>query len=520
MKIKENLLLLALGSLYALGFPNIINSSFLITPIIAITGLFLTLFKEKRFKCLVVKFLIFAVGFNLTGYYWIAETLTEFGHIPYILSLLINSLFSLIIMPYMWIVVTYIYFLNKRGDFKVNSGLQVTLLSISLTLIEYFTPQQFDSFLGSPWIEVSEYLGFASLSGVAIYSFFSFLIVFEIIHFIHSKRISKLNCGFILVFIIANPFLSNKVQTSSKTTNFNLRVVQANISNFLKVESEKGGYATSSQVIEKYRDLSNKPYTQNKDIDLIIWPETAYPFSVNTDKIIEETLIPIVWDEVVKFNNTDLITGGYESKHTESFYLSDYNTAFHINSDGKLVQTYNKKILIPFGETLPFGSFNKYLSKYLTNISFFASGEKFTVFNLKKDINAISTICYEILKPEFIREYLNSIDQKAHFMINITNDSWYGDTMEPYQHLFLSKWRALEFNIPIVRSTNTGITSVIYPNGLESVRSGLFKEENLDITLELKDRQSTIYQRFGLSFLYVIMLLLVIFQYLGFKNEK
>jgi apolipoprotein N-acyltransferase len=105
-------------------------------------------------------------------------------------------------------------------------------------------------------------------------------------------------------------------------------------------------------------------------------------------------------------------------------------------------------------------------------------------------------------------------------MINITNDSWYGNTMEPYQHLFLSKWRALEFNIPIIRSTNTGITSIIYPNGLESVRSELFREQNLDITLELKDRQSTIYQRFGLSFLYVIMFLLVIFQYLGLKNEK
>lgn len=520
MKISIILLLLALGSLYALGFPNIINDSFLVTPIVALTGLLNLLFKERRFKFLILKVLIFALGFNLTGYYWIADTLTEFGHLPYALSLLINTLFSLIVMPYMWIVAVLIYFLNRKNLFKIKSGLQVALLAVIFTLIEYFTPQQFDSFFGSPWIAISQHLGFASISGVAIYSFFSFIVVFEILHYMHSKKVSKINITCVLLFVVSNPLLSKKIKNNFSSTNFNIRVVQANISNFLKVESEKGGYATSSQVIERYKKLSNLNYLANKKIDLIIWPETAYPFSVKTDKQMQETLIPLVWEEVVKYSDTELLTGGYESKHNNGYYLSDYNAAFHIDKNGKLLKTYNKKILIPFGETLPFGSLNKYLSKYLTNISFFATGEKFTVFNFNKNINAISTICYEILKPEFIREYLNSVKDDIAFMINMTNDSWYGDTMEPHQHLFLSKWRAMEFNIPIIRSTNTGITSVIYPNGLESPRTKLFEAENLDLTLNLKTRRSTIYQRFGLGFLYVIMLLLVIFQLLGLKNEK
>lgn len=519
MKTKSSLLLLVLGSFYALGFPNIFTTSFLVTPIIGMTGLLLIILKEKKLKNLILKFLIFAIGFNLTGYYWIADTLTEFGHLPYILALLINSLFSLIVMPYMWPLLVVIYYLNKKNHFKIKSGLDVISLAILFTLTEYFFPQQFDSFLGSPWIAVSEYLSFASISGVAIYSFFSFLIVFEIIHFTHTKKTSKLNITFILLFIILNPLLAKKIK-QKEGTEFNLRLVQANISNFLKVESEKGTYATSAQVINRYKELSLKEFKNSKKIDLIVWPETAYPFSVSTDKEITETLIPLVWNEVVSYQKTDLITGGYESKHTESFYLSDYNTAFHINSQGKLIQTYNKKVLIPFGETLPFGPLNQYLSQYLTNISFFAVGEKFTVFNLNKNINAIASICYEILKPEFIREYLNKIDQNVHFMINITNDSWYGDTMEPYQHLFLSKWRALEFGIPIIRSTNTGVTSVINIDGTESKRTKLFNAENLDLSLNIQPRSSTIYQHFGISFLYVIMLLCLIFQYLGFKNEK
>lgn len=521
MNIKTNITLLLAGSLYALGFPNIINSSLLVTPIVSLVILFNILFKEKKLKSLIGKALIFCLGFNLTGYYWIADTIQEFGGLPYPVALLVNTLFSIIVMPYLWPVIILIFFLQKKKMLILNNGLKVFSVAILFTLVEFFTPQQFDSFLGSPWIIFSKYLGFASIAGVTIYSFFSFLVVFETMKFMKFRKVSKVNVIMVLLFIVLNPIISKTKDDQNKTL-FNIRLVQGNISNFLKVESEKGALATSSQVINRYKDLSTRPYNEAFQVDLIIWPETAYPFSIIPEKNLEETLIPMAFNEVVQFTKADLLVGGYESIHNNNLYMSDYNTAFHINSLSQIEKTYNKKVLIPFGETLPFGIFNKYLSAYFKNIAFFAEGTKATVFNFNKGVNGIATICYEVLKTNYIRSYLNETKEKIDIMINLTNDSWYGDTLEPYQHLFLSKWRSVEYDIPIIRSTNTGISSVINRDGTESERTNLFKAENLDLQLEITPRTATLYQRYGISLIYLLFILGLIFHYLGLKlkNEK
>jgi apolipoprotein N-acyltransferase len=96
-----------------------------------------------------------------------------------------------------------------------------------------------------------------------------------------------------------------------------------------------------------------------------------------------------------------------------------------------------------------------------------------------------------------------------HLIVNHTNDSWYGDTAEPHQHLFLSKWRALEFRLPIVRSTNTGISSVIYPDGSESRRLGVGEKGSLDVAVPLGSGEATPYQRFGIYPLVALFVLLL-----------
>jgi apolipoprotein N-acyltransferase len=136
---------------------------------------------------------------------------------------------------------------------------------------------------------------------------------------------------------------------------------------------------------------------------------------------------------------------------------------------------------------------------YLENhMSFFARGDQFTLFKIGNNASFISAICYEILFPQYIRKYLNSSKEQPQFIINLTNDSWYGRTSEPYQHLFLSHWRAVEFNLPVVRMTNTGYSSVLYPDGSESKRTQLYTQEIVDLDLKTFERVPTIYQRWGI----------------------
>ncbi|MCT4640915.1 MAG: apolipoprotein N-acyltransferase [Bacteriovoracaceae bacterium] len=513
----KKLIYIIAGSIYALGFPSVFGESLLITPIIGLVILFNGLIKKTTLKQDFLTVLLFCLGFNLTGYYWIADTLTEFGNLPYFLALVLNSLFAFIVAPYLWAFIILKKYILKNA--KLNNSLHIVCLAIIVTTFEFITPQQFDSFLGSPWIYFSKHLGFASIAGVSVYSFFSFILVFEVIRFLKTNTFGIANLLMIFFFIILNPLIVKEPNTN-QSKNLNIRMVQANISNYLKVDSEKGTYASSKQVIEKYKNLSLKEHNFKENIDLIIWPETAYPYSIYTNlSDLKETLIPTVFVEIINKMNSQLFIGGYDSQSSKAFYQSDYNTAFHISKEGRLIDTYHKRILIPFGETLPFGPLNEKLSKLFTNIAFFATGKKSTLFKFNNGVKSIASICYEGLKPFYIRDYLNNA-KDADLMINLTNDSWYGKTMEPFQHLFLTKWRALEFNLPILRSTNTGITSFIKSDGTESKRTELFKGENLDLRLSIPKRSPTIFQTFGFIAIFPFWIICLIFSLLEVKLKN
>ncbi len=524
-KIKPYAFLFLAGALYALGYPSRISESLIITPMISIGILFHYLLKTDSLKQKIKYLLSFNLIFNLVGYYWIADTLVEFGELPYPVAILLNALFALIITPHFWVAILGLHFFKgKLQTIKNKSfGLFALSLSIALTILEYYTPQQFNVFLGQPLVSISQYLGFAHISGLPIYSFFSYLLVFEFLNVLEFKRFSKINYFSILIFILLNPILVPK-KNEKEIKKVNVRLVQANISNFLKVDSEKGTYASTRQVIERYENLSLKETDLTEALDLIIWPETAYPFSLRSNpEDLKNTALPLAFINVTKTSKADLFTGGYDSQNTlqnDAYFKTEHNTAFHISKDGTLNDTYNKRELIPFGETLPFGFLNQYLSKFIDNISFFKEGEKFTLFSLDNGMKFFSTICYELLKPKFIREYLNNLKERPHFMINLTNDSWYGKTMEPHQHLFLAKWRALEFNIPIIRSTNTGISSVVYADGTESKRLGVYKTGNLDLELLFGPNKPTIYQSFGILPLFALWILYFIFHLLGIKLKN
>jgi apolipoprotein N-acyltransferase len=294
-----------------------------------------------------------------------------------------------------------------------------------------------------------------------------------------------------------------------------LRLVQANVGNFMKVQSENGNATSTEEIYQRYKRLSTLPTKEQSTIDLIVWPETAYPSLLNTAVMrVSPALVPAVVQDVVTQMQAPLLFGGYDQSENQNtnFYETEYNAAFLISKRATLSEVYHKRLLIPFGESLPFGFLNPYLARIVSNISFFAKGERFPVFKLRNGERFISVICYEILFSGFIRSYLNhlsSLDESPHFLINLTNDSWYGDTSEPYQHQFLSHWRSLEFQIPMVRMTNTGITSILYPDGSQSERLDVFQNGILDINLKVQGPTPTFFQRWG--FLPTLILTVLIF---------
>ncbi len=429
----------------------------------------------------------------------------EFGNIPFPLNYLVGSLFTLIALP-QYLIFFILYFFLKK---KVKKPLPLYLLAFILTCFDYFTPQQFPAHIGHSWIQLGPYLKLAQIFGYSIYSFTSYWAALGLVQWFTQRKLnwgSFINLAVVLILSFALPIKPSDKQSQSTQ----VRMVQANIGNFLKVDSEKGGVVSRRVVDRRYFELSTK--SSEKPIELMIWPETSYPRLLSSSMLEKAPhLLPGVIKKVSELTGAEIFFGGYDRNPKAKMFSqfeSEYNTGFFLDTQAKLKDYYHKIKLIPFGEGLPFGVFNESLSRYLTNISFFAKGERYTLFKTNKEIPFINLICYEILFPRFVLNFLSNVKQKPHFIINITNDSWYGDTSEPYHHLLLSKWRAIELDLAIIRMTNTGISSVIYPDGSESRRTGIYSQENLDHKLMTYNSPKTIYQKVG--FLSLTLLIIMI----------
>jgi len=501
---KMKLIYFFAGALYALAFP-FVDSFHLFPAIILAASIYFSQFfdKEVKFKSVLINTLLFLWGYNLVGYYWLTFTLQVFGGLYPPFNFIMWQLFTLIIAPQFYIFVFIYFFIKKK--FPEFLDVRNRLLPISIStlwvLLEYYTPQQFPALFGHPWLALAPKLKLAQYFGAPIYSFLTVYLGINL-YLLAIHKIKNKFPWLLVTSILLIQFSLGSIETPKEGSSTQLRLVQANIGNDLKLKSEGGLQLAVSQVINVFKELSSKEFS--KKPDLIIWPETSYPRILSTFK---RKHVPYELASLVRKMDTNFFLGTYDlASNRADLFEQQYNTAILISPDGKIKDTYHKRVLIPFGEGLPFGPLNKYFAKVIRNISFFAKGKNFTFFEYD-DQSFISVICYEVLFPRFLRDYLNSLEDRPKFIMNLTNDSWYGRYSEQEQHLFLSKWRALEFNLPLVRMTNTGITSIVQPNGLEQDRVANFKQDILDIELKTQKTEATIYQKYGiLTFLLFIAL--------------
>lgn len=485
------------GALYASGFPMANGHSFILGPLLGFILLNIALYRFTSLKQQLLIALLYSLGFYLFGFYWIPHLLQEFGGLTPPFNFLLGIFFSLLIIPQV-----YFYVLIRR---KLNS---LFGLAFAYTLLEMIIPQQFPAHLGHTFISLvpTFQLNLAPIFGAPIFSFITALLALALI------TRAYWHIALVVIVLVINFLPISFYGNQNKLPVIAVRLVQPNIGNFIKIDSEKGNSNSLQSVYQDYFNLSTPP--ADFPLDLIIWPETAFPDLLSSDMLLKNPIYkaPKVIEAIIKKTNAELFFGGYDLKSRTGPYQfeSEYNTAFHFSKDSKLKNVYHKMHLIPFGEGLPFGPINQFLSKYITNVSFFAAGNVHTLFKLDNNTSFVSAICYEILFPQLIRSALTNQNQEPQFLINLTNDSWYGDTAEPSQHLFLAKWRALEFNLPIIRSTNTGITTVIMADGSESSHLNIGEKTFLDLKLQFKNRVATLYEKFGyVSFLFLGLVLIL-----------
>jgi apolipoprotein N-acyltransferase len=147
---------------------------------------------------------------------------------------------------------------------------------------------------------------------------------------------------------------------------------------------------------------------------------------------------------------------------------------------------------VPFGEYVPLSSLIGFVRSWAEFISDFGTGETETIFPLARATFG-TVICYEVIFPELFRGFVAA---GAGFMVNITNDAWFGRTSGPWQHLGMLPLRAVEHRIAIARAANTGVSAFVEPSGRVSQRLPLFERGVLGEGVPLRSGR-TLYTRLG-----------------------
>jgi apolipoprotein N-acyltransferase len=237
-----------------------------------------------------------------------------------------------------------------------------------------------------------------------------------------------------------------------------VRIMQPNLP-----QDEKFKPAAKTQVMDRYVAISNRatgPRTAGvRDATLLIWPESAFPFFLEREADALARIADLLPPGV------PLVTGAVrlETAPASEREPKVFNSIRVLADDGAIVATYDKVHLVPFGEFLPFQRLLEALGfEQLTRIrGGFAAGTQLRALAIPNAPAAAPLICYEAIFPGAVVP----AGPRPGWLLNLTNDAWFGISPGPYQHFAQARLRTIEEGLPLVRAANTGISAVIDPLG-------------------------------------------------------
>lgn len=446
LKIRAYILCVLCATLLILSFPKF---NLWILPWFGFVPLFVALQGKSKLKAFLFSYLT-GIIFWLGIIYWLIHV-TLAGMIILVLYLalwfglfgliitrfsLLNTRYSLLFIPCLWVLFEYL-----RSH--LFTGFGWALLGYS-------------QYLNLPIIQIANITG---AWGVSFLLMMVNVLIYRVISYklwVMGKKgksplytIHYLSAALLLFLCLSYGFYKlQRTPLLKARTPIKISVIQPNIPQAIKWER-----AAREKILKEYQRLSRLAAVDKPD--LIIWPEAALPGVLGEDKNLKKNLKTLISNIQIPF----LVGAVIPNRDNYS------NRAILISKQGEFIQSYDKLHLVPFGEYIPFKRIFAFLETVVP-IGNFTPGKEYTVFSL--DYQSSSTprfgvlICFEDLFPGLSRQFINS---GAHFLVNITNDAWFGDTSSPQQHLQASVFRAVENSVYLVRAANTGISGFITPTG-------------------------------------------------------
>ncbi len=403
---------------------------------------------------------LYGLGLQCTGVSWIYYSLHVHGSAPAVFAALL-----------IFLLCCYLSIYTALAAYSVNRFLPdnpalrlMVFYPASWVLFEWLQGYVMTGFawmqLGYTQIDLP-LSGFAPVIGNHAVGGFIALSAGALVLLIKQNRQINLRSAMSIAFPVvilwsAGGMLKNVSWTQTDGETVNVIVIQGNIP-----QKDKWKLHMKQPTMNMYREMS----LAQQDVDLIIWPETAVPdYLHRVGPYIRQLRTEMEQRE------TDLLLGLFV-KNDQLRVLNSIVTV-----DG---QVYNKRHLVPLGEFIPLRFLIEFFNKFVKiPMSDIASGEDDQPLLSAAGVPLGLSICFE---DAFARDVIKDLPE-AKLLVNVSNDAWFEDSIEPHQHHAIARMRALEAGRYMIRSTNTGITSFIGPHGevisqLPQFETGVLKGE-------------------------------------------
>lgn len=470
--------------------PAIISLSLLLKKIITASSL------KEAFK----QAYIFGFGFFLTLLYWTAIAVGVYiekfwWFIPF-------ALFGLpLIMgffPALAAICTY--------KLKENRNIHI-IFCLSWLFCEWLSSWLLTGF---PWGLLGYTFSFSltMLQSASIFGVYglSFLAIYTGSMFYSKNGIATRISVMLIVLAALAVFGYNRLENNpTKYSDHTIRIVQPSIP-----QTDKWVIEEIFNNLDKHIELSTKPFElSDNPPDIIVWSEAALTIPYYHLPVLEKLLMMLQ-------NNQILISGGITSNAPFNEDMEIYTSIIALNSSGELDFKYHKSHLVPFGEYIPFGQYLP-LNKITPGIQDYTQGNYEIVSLEKLNLKIKPQICYEAIFPHEAAANASSTD----LIINVTNDTWFGNSSGPYQHFEIARMRAIENALPLVRAANNGISAIIDPLGRVIESTNLNEINTIDSVIPLKlSVTPSAYFQYGFLSLFTLIILVFILQIILFKIEK
>jgi len=386
---------------------------------------------------------MFGLGLFGFGVFWMHISIDQFGNVGTVLAILITLLFVIAMALYYG----FLGWLGKRLTGGGRDGVQLMVYPALWVLLEWVRGWFLTGF---PWLALgysqagTPLQGFASLLGVYGVSFLVMVSAACLVAaFLHPVRY-RFPALVLLAAVWGSGWLLDGVNwTQPSGAPLRVAMIQANIS-----QEEKWESANRQPTIDLYLELTRKQWGS----DIIVWPETSMPAFLHQ---LEGNVLKELELEAVQ-EGSELLIGIPVWRQEDKRYFNAMVTL------GRKNDSYYKRHLVPFGEYMPMKWLLEPLIKILNiPMSNFAHGNGARPLLNIGDYVAGVSVCYE---DAFGEEVIEALPEAA-FLVNVSNDAWFGDSLAMPQHLQIARMRSIETGRYMLRSTNTGISALIGPKG-------------------------------------------------------